>query len=42
MKSIVRMPVESILQMLCTINYVWNNEKLTLEDISITESDQQG
>lgn len=42
MKSIVRMPVESILQMLCTINYVWNNEKLTLEDITITESDQQG
>ena len=42
MKSIVRMPVESILQMLCTINYVWNNEKLTLENISITESDQQG
>lgn len=42
MKSIVRMPVESILQMLCTINYVWNHEKLTLEDITIAESDQQG
>lgn len=42
MKSIVRMPVESILQMLCTINYVWNNEKLTLEDIAITEPDRQG
>ena len=41
MKSIVRMPVESVLQMLCTINYVWNNKKLTLEDITITESDQQ-
>lgn len=40
MKSIVRMPVESILQMLCTINYIWNHEKLTLEDITIRESEQ--
>lgn len=40
MKSIVRMPVESVLQMLCTINYIWNNEKLTLEDVTITEAEQ--
>lgn len=40
MKNIVRMPMESILQMLCTINYVWNDEKLTLEDITITEAEQ--
>lgn len=40
MKSIVRMPAESVLQMLCTINYIWNNEKLTLEDITITEAEQ--
>lgn len=42
MKNIVRMPVESILQMLCTINYIWNDEKLTLEDITITEAEQSG
>ena len=41
MKSIVRMPLNSILQMLCTVNFVLNQEKLTLEDIIIYESEQK-
>lgn len=40
MKSIVCMPLESIMQMLCTINYILNDEKLELEDITIYESEQ--
>ncbi|MGN1025976.1 MAG: hypothetical protein ACI4P4_06190, partial [Faecousia sp.] len=40
MKGIVRMPLESILQTLCTMNYVLNQEKLELEDISIFEAEQ--
>lgn len=39
-RSIVRMPVESVLQMLCTMNYVLNGEKLELRDISIHEQEQ--
>lgn len=39
-RSIVRMPVESVLQMLCTINYILNAEKLELKDISIHEQEQ--
>ncbi len=39
-RSIVRMPMESVLQMLCTMNYVLNGEKLELKDISIRESEQ--
>lgn len=39
-RSIVRMPAESVLQMLCTMNYVLNEEKLKLKDISIHEQDQ--
>lgn len=41
MKSIVRMPLESILQILCTINYILNDEKLGLEDIAIYDGEQQ-
>lgn len=41
MKSIVRMPLSSIIQILCTINYVLNKEKLSLEDIMIYDSEQQ-
>ncbi len=41
MRSIVRMPFESILQILCTINHVLNGEKLSLEDISIRSEDQK-
>lgn len=40
MKSIVRMPLESVMQILCTINYILNGEKLELEDIAIYESEQ--
>ncbi len=39
-RSIVRMPAESLLQMLCTMNYVLNHEKLKLKDISIYEREQ--
>lgn len=42
MKSIVQMPLPSILQILCTMNYVMNEEKLSLEDITIYDSEQQG
>lgn len=41
MKSILHMPLESILQMLCTVNYVLNGEKKTLEDISIYDTEQE-
>ena len=40
MRSIVRMPVESVLQMLCTINYVFNHERLELKDLRIYEQEQ--
>lgn len=40
MKGIVRMPLESVLQTLCTMNYVLNGEKLELKDISIYETEQ--
>lgn len=41
MKSIVSMPLDSILQILCTMNYVMNNEKLGLGDIIIYDAEQQ-
>ena len=41
MKSIVRMPVESILQMLCTMNHVLNGETLSLKDITIYDTEQE-
>lgn len=40
MKSIVCMPLESMMQMLCTINYILNDEKKELKDITIYESEQ--
>lgn len=40
MKSIIRMPLESIMQVLCTMNYILNGEKLTLQDITIYDSEQ--
>ena len=40
MKEIVRMPLESVMQMLCTINYILNDEKLELRDIAIYEEEQ--
>lgn len=39
-KSVVSMPLESIMQILCTVNYVLNGEKLTLQDISIYDTEQ--
>ena len=41
MKAIVCMPLESILQILCTLNYVLNGEKKTLEDVAIYDSEQE-
>ncbi len=41
MKSIVRMPLNSIMQILCTMNYVLNKEKLSLENIMIYDSEQR-
>lgn len=40
MGSIVQMPLESIMQILCTMNYVMNGEKLELADITIYEPEQ--
>lgn len=39
MKSIVRMPLESIMQMLCTINHVLNGETLSLRDIAVYDTE---
>lgn len=41
MKTIIQMPFESVIQILCTINYILNNEKKTLVDISIYEAEQK-
>lgn len=41
MNSIVQMPLSSIVQILCTVNYVINEEKLSLEDVQIYDSEQQ-
>ena len=41
MKSIVSMPLDSILQIICTMNYVMNEEKLGLGDIIIYDAEQQ-
>ena len=40
MKSIIRMPLESIMQILCTMNYVLNGQKLSLQDIAVFDSQQ--
>ena len=39
-KAIVNMPVESLLLMLCSINYMVNGEKLELRDLTITTDEQ--
>lgn len=41
MKSIVQMPLSSIVQILCTLNYAISGEKLSLEDIQIYDAEQQ-
>ncbi len=40
MQAIIRMPLESILQVLCTINFVLNDEKLELKDVTIYDAEQ--
>ncbi|MBR3099348.1 MAG: AraC family transcriptional regulator [Clostridia bacterium] len=37
MRSLAPMPLESLQQILCTLNYVMNGEKLSLEDIALNE-----
>lgn len=41
MKALVQMPLGSIIQILCTMNYVMNGEKLSLEDVSILDIEQE-
>jgi len=41
MRSLVEMPLSSIVQILCTMNYVLNGEKLSLEDVTICELDEE-
>ncbi|MCQ2433105.1 MAG: helix-turn-helix domain-containing protein [Clostridia bacterium] len=41
MKSITHMPLESIMQILCTVNYVLSGEKLSLEDVTVRDSQQK-
>ncbi len=41
MKVIIHMPLESILQILCTIHYVITGEKIGLNDLSIIDSTQE-
>lgn len=40
MQSIVNMPLDSIMQMLCVVNHIFSGEKLKLEDIQIYDSHQ--
>ena len=40
-RSIVHMPMESVLQILCTLNFVLNGEKLELKDIVIHQDTQE-
>lgn len=42
MKSIVCFPLDSVMQILCTINHVLNGETLGLGDIAIYETEQAG
>lgn len=41
MKAISSMPLESILQILCTLNYVLNGEKKAPRDIAIYDAEQE-
>lgn len=41
MKSIIHMPFDSIMQMLCAVNYIMNGETLSISDITIYDSEQQ-
>lgn len=42
MKSLVRLPLDSVLQILCTVNHVLNGETLGLDDIAIHAQEQAG
>ena len=39
-KSIIPLPLESLMQMLCTVNHLLNREKLQLEDVAIFSDEQ--
>ena len=41
MKTIVHMPLDSIMQMLCAVNYIMNGEALNVGDITIYDSEQE-
>lgn len=40
-KSIIPLPLESLMQMLCTVNHLLNHEELSLEDIAIFSDEQE-
>ncbi len=40
MKSLVAMPLSSVLQMMCSLNFVLNAEKLSLSDVTIYDEEQ--
>lgn len=41
MKTIIPMPYDSILQILCVLNYILNDEKAKLKDVAIIEEKQK-
>lgn len=41
MKNIANLPLNILLQILCSLNYMVNDEKLTIRDIAIIESHQE-
>lgn len=40
MRAIIRLPFNSVLQILCTINYILNGEKKELKDLTIYDAEQ--
>lgn len=41
MRSIVPMPLESVIQMLCAVNFMVNGEKLEMRDVTIYDDEQR-
>lgn len=41
MRAIVPMPLESIIQMLCAVNFMLSGERLELKDVTIYDSEQR-
>ena len=41
MRLLVPMPLESLQEILCTLNYVINGEKRSLEEIALNEPDEK-